>query len=107
MDGGGRDDAVADSRKRWRMLAPIDDVFEQKAPMMRTLKGRSERTASSIEMRLTHDVEMVLEKLCAELDAAVRSGLASAAPTAQTGSGASTARTKTNRELIFSAKELL
>ena len=88
-------------------MAPIDDVFEQKAPMMRTLEGRSERTASSIEMRLTHDVRMVLEKLCAELDAAVRSGSASAAPTAQTGKRASTARTKRNRELIFLAKKLL
>ena len=58
-------------------------------------------------MTLIHDVKKVVKKLYAELDAAVRSGLASAAPTAQTGSGASTARTKTNRELIFSAKELL
>ena len=74
---------------------------------MQTLEGRSEQTVATIEMRLIHDVGKVLETLCAELDAAVRSGLASVAPTAQTGSGASTARTKKNRELIFSAKMLL
>ena len=74
---------------------------------MRTLERRSEQTAATIEMRLMHDVGKVVEMLYTELDAAVRSGLASAAPTAQTGSGASTARTRKNRELIFSAKELL
>ena len=74
---------------------------------MRTLGRRSEQTAATIEIRLMHDVGKVVEMLYTELDAAVRSGLASAAPTAQTGKRASTARTKRNRELIFLAKKLL
>ena len=87
MGRGGRGDAVADSWARWGLLAPIGGVFKQKAPMTRTLEWRSEKTAAPIEMTLEHDVREVLEKPDAELDAAVRSGLASEAPTAQTGGG--------------------
>ena len=55
--------------------------------MTRTSERRSGQTAATIEARLIDDVGKVVEKLYAELDAAVRRGLASAPPTAQTGSG--------------------
>ena len=55
--------------------------------MARSSERRGAETAATIEVGLVQDVEKVLEKLYPELDAAVWSGLASAAPTAQTGSG--------------------
>ena len=53
---------------------------------MPTLEWCGAETAAPIEMGLAHDVGKVLEQLWTELDAAVRSRLASALPTAQTGS---------------------
>ena len=54
---------------------------------MQTLEGCSAKTDAPIEVRLADEVGEVLEQLRTELDAAVRSGLASALLTAQTGSG--------------------
>ena len=61
--------------------------FQQKAPWTRSSGPRSGQTAAPIELELRHEVVEVLGHPHAELDAAVRSGLAPALPTVRTGSG--------------------
>ena len=73
---------------------------------MRCSTVSSAQTTSTIKVGFSHDVGLVLGPLHSEFGAAVPSGSATAPPTARIRKGASTARSRQNRELFFAMKIL-